>query len=218
MKQSISENHSLLLVFNRSTRIFVVVMGILTGFGGICHGIFEILQGNKPATDILERIGAFTIIPNYLLTGITAIVISLVIGVWTIGFLHKKNGPVFYLLLSILLFFTGGGIAMVPAFMLTWAVATRIDKPLRWWRKVLPDNSIKRLSKAWLPILITGFFLLSIGIGIWLLLTPPGETYQITIVDYTCWSFLCLGLISLVLAIIAGFARDIGLQKSVKIR
>jgi hypothetical protein len=197
---------------NKSTQIFVIIMGLLTGFSGISHGIFETIQGNKPATDILERIGAFTIIPNYLFTGITSIIISSAIGVWTVEFIHKKHGPAIYLLLSIILCLTGGGIAMIPGFLLTWAVATRINKPLTWWKKGLQKNLRQQLSKAWLTVLITGFLFISTGIAIWLLLTPPGETYKITFVDYACWLFLCIGLLLLIITIISGFARDIEIE------
>jgi len=41
--------------YNNSTRVFVVILGILTGCGGFFHGIFETLQGNKSTVDILEE-------------------------------------------------------------------------------------------------------------------------------------------------------------------
>ena len=213
----LSQKNLLFPRYNKSTRIFVVIMGILTGFGGISHGVFETLQGNGPTEDILERIGAFTIIPNYFLTGITSIIISLFLILWTIGFIHKKHGSIIYLLLSISLFFVGGGIAMILGFLLTWAVATRINKPLSWWRKVIPEKLKKILSKIWMTIMITGFLLLSIGIGIWLIFTPPGDINQINFIDYFCWSFLCMGLLFLVLTIVSGFARDIEISKTYSI-
>jgi hypothetical protein len=184
----------------------------MIGLGGMAHGIFEILQGNKPTLDILDRIGAFTLLPTYLLAGITTVLVSLSVIIWTIWFIDKKNGPFIFLLLSILLFFTGGGVAIIAGYMLTWAVASRINKPLTWWRNALPENSRKLLARYWLTCLITSFLLLTIGILIWLLFTPPGEKYQINIIDYICWSFLCLGLIFQILTIISGFARDIEIQ------
>jgi hypothetical protein len=181
----------------------------LIGLGGMAHGIFETFQGNNSTTDILERIGAFTILPTYIIAGITTIIVSLSLIIWTIRFIDKKNGPIIFLLLSILLFFTGGGVAIIAGFLLTWAVATRINKPLTWWKKVLSERSRKQLARIWPVSLITGFLLLSIGILIWLLFTPPGDIYKITFVDYLCWSFLCFGLIFQILTIISGFARDI---------
>jgi hypothetical protein len=195
--------------YNRSTRVFVIIFGILTGSGGTGHGIFEILQGNRPTDDILERIGAFTILPNYLLTGIATVIISLSVIIWTIGFIHKKHGPLIYLLLSVLLFLAGGGIAMISGFLLTWLVATRINKPLSWWNKVLPEKLKKTLAGIWLPVLVTGVLLFSTGMGIWLLFIPPGQANQVDTLDYICWSFLGIGFLILILSVIAGFARDI---------
>jgi hypothetical protein len=187
----------------------VLILGILAGSASMAHGFFEIMQGNKPTGDILARIGAYTILPSYLITGIACVVISVLTLIWTIGFIHKNHGASIYLLLIVLLFFVGGGVAPILGLLITWAVSTRITALLTWWSKALPEKSRKQLAKSWLVILITGLFFLLIGIGIWLFLTPPGETYQITLVDYICWSFLGLGFIFQILAIISGFARDL---------
>jgi hypothetical protein len=197
---------------NKSTSIYVLILGILIGLGGMAHGIFDTFQGNKPTSDILKRIGAFSLLPTYIIAGITTIIVSFSLIIWTIRFIDKKNGPFIFLILSILLFLTGGGIAIIVGFLLTWLVATRINKPLSWWEKVLSENSRKLLSRFWIVSLITGFLFLSVGILIWLLFTPPGEIYKITIANYLCWSFLCSGLLFQALTIISGFARDIELK------
>ena len=72
---------------NQAVKITVATIGIIFGFGGISHGILEALQGNNPTGGlIIDAIGeshrrwlhgnepAFTVIPNFLLTGIAAIV------------------------------------------------------------------------------------------------------------------------------------------------
>jgi len=67
--------------------------------------------------------------------------VGLIIIVWSIGFIHTKHGASIFGLLFILLFLFGGGIAAQIMFApVTWLVATRINKPLTWWRKVLPEN------------------------------------------------------------------------------
>lgn len=203
-------------IYNKSTRVIVLIMGILTGAGGMFHGIAEVLQGNKPAVDILTRIGAFSIIPNYFITGLTAIIISFIIICWSVCFIHKRNGPAIYLLLSIALFLAGGGFAHIPGFLITWSIATRINKPLTWWRKIFPGNIKKFFSKIWLPALITGFAFLFTGISLWLLLTPPGTIYKVGITHYIIWSSLLLALLFIILTIIFGFARDIELMESLQ--
>jgi uncharacterized PurR-regulated membrane protein YhhQ (DUF165 family) len=104
---------------NRATRIIVSILGVLLAMSGMIHGYFEILQGNAPTDGlILDSVGAFTVIPNFLITGIVAIIVSLSIIIWTVGFIHRKNGPHVFILLCILLFLVGGGIAQIVFFAL----------------------------------------------------------------------------------------------------
>jgi hypothetical protein len=71
---------------NRGPRIIAGTMGVMLGLAGLDHGIFEILQGNMPTGGLLiQAIGdaqqiwfhsreeAFTLIPNFLLTGLAAV-------------------------------------------------------------------------------------------------------------------------------------------------
>ena len=197
---------------NKSTRIFVIVSGIFIGISAIIHGVFEILKGNRPVSgvELLNNIGAFSIIPNYLWTGIASIIVSLFLMIWTIKFIHKKNGPVIFLIFSIILFFVGGGIAQLLLFLMTWGVSSRINKQLTWWRMVLSANIRKRLAKLWPVFFIISYIFLLIGVGIWLLLLPPGSPQfdKITSLHFVDWSFLLTGFIFLIVTIISGFARD----------
>jgi len=208
------ENELTVQIHNKSTKVLVITFSMLAIVGGVFHGIFEVMQGNNSTEDILARIGAYTIIPNYIITGIATIFLSLLILVWTIGFVAKKYGPIVFLLLSILFFFVGGGIATSFGLLITWLIATRINKPLTLWQKILPAKLRKHLSKMWLKAFLTSFISILIGLGVWLIFTPPGEMYQINIVDYICWAFLFIGLIFLVITIISGFALDIELQNT----
>jgi hypothetical protein len=198
---------------NNSTRIYVLIQGILVGLAGTAHGIFATLQGNTPTGGYLLHFGIFTLIPNYLITGIAAIIVSLSIIVWTVGFVHTKNGPTAFLALSILLFLVGGGIAHVLFSILTWGVSTRINNPLTWWRRALPENLRKRLTQLWLFTWIGGYLFLFTAIGIWLVLSPPSAANKApTIIEYTLWSFLFIGILFQPLTIVSGFARDIEMQ------
>jgi len=191
------------------TRIFVVIMGTMIGFVGICHGIFETMQGNKPTEGfLLKSMGAFTIIQNYLLTGVVTILVGAAIICWTIGFIHKNKGPIIFLFLSILLFMVGGGIAHVLFFVLIWLVSLRINKPVKLWIKVFPVHLQLSLCKLWLIYLISSFLFLALGIIIWVIFLPPGLPHNKTLIIYACWSFLGLGLIFQILTIVAGFVYD----------
>ncbi len=139
---------------NKATRINVATLGAIFGISGMNHGFFEILQGNVPTGGLfISAIGeaqkmwphgnefAFTLIPNFLITGIAAMTVGLAIFLWSLGFVHKKNGPIVFILLFILLLLVGGGVAQILFFPWIWLVSTRINQPLVWSRKI--RNSAK---------------------------------------------------------------------------
>jgi len=201
------------------TRLFVTVQGVLCGIAAMVHGIYEILKGNAPIeTSLSATTGAFSIIHNYLFTGLAAVCVALALIVWTIGSIHKKNGATIFLLLSILLFLVGGGIAQVVFLLITWGVATRINRPPVRWKSVLSESTRKRLAASWLAFITTDYLFLGIGIAIWLFVTPPGTPFQEHVTAYLiCWSALIIGLIFQPLTIVAGFSQDIEGQERKRI-
>jgi hypothetical protein len=208
---------------NRATRMIVATIGVLLGVAGFEHGFFEVLQGNAPTDGlIIQAIGdaqqmwyygteeAFTLVPNFLITGILAMAISLAIIVWSIGFLHTRYGATVFGLLFILLFLFGGGIAaQVVIAPPTWAVATRINKPLTWWRKRLPENVRRRLSRIWPYSLAFGSISFVIGLLIAIFGYVPGMSDPERIINI-CWAFIFGGGWAVFLfTFVAGFAHDI---------
>ncbi len=209
---------------NRATKIIVICMGIALGIAGIDHGFFETLQGNQPTnTLIIQAIGdaqqmwvygteeAFTIVPNFLITGILAILVSIAIMIWSVGFVDKKYGPTVFILLFILLVLVGGGIGQIVFFTLAWAGATRINKPLTWWRKVLPEKVRRVLSRVWPASLILGLlcFLIALEIAIFGIVPGINDADQKLNI---CWSLLGIGLVTFLFPFMAGFAYDIQKQ------
>lgn len=153
---------------NKNTKTTASVIGVLLGMSGMLnHGIFEILQGHTSTNGFyIEAIGeaqrfwthgteaAFTVIHNFLYTGILAVLTGVVIIVWSLKFLHVKNGTTIFLVLLIILTLVGGGIGYILLFLPTWAFYTRINKPLNWWKKVLPVSLRKVLSSVWINLLV----------------------------------------------------------------
>ena len=202
-------------------RITALVLCTLLGISGMNHGFFEAMQGWKPTSGlVVQAIGeaqrmwphgteeALTVVPNFLITGILAMCTGLAIIVWSIGFIHKKHGTLTLLLLFIILFLVGGGIAQVVFFLPTWAYSTRMNKPLRWWRRILSGGAGKRLSSMWKWSLAACslFFLLALEIAI--VGFFPGITNQDTLL-YVCWGFLALSWILMNVSFVSGFAHDI---------
>ena len=212
---------------NKATRMIVTILGTIFGISGMSHGFFETLQGNVPTGSLfISAIGeaqkmwphgneyAFTLIPNFLLTGIAAMVVGLAIIVWSVGFVHKKNGPAIFFLLFVLLLLVGGGIAQILFFPLIWLISTRINKPLAWWRRILSVKIQKPLGKLWPWSLIVSssliVFVLEIAIfGFVPTVNDPDVVLSIML------SCLAVGYGILLLTFVAGFAHDIAMRPNI---
>lgn len=209
---------------NRATKIIVATLGVIFGISGISHGLFETFQGNTPTGGLfISAIGeaykmwphgneyAFTLIPNFLITGIAAMIVGLAIITCSVGFVHKSYGPTIFILLFVLLFLVGGGVAQIIFFILLWGVSTRINKPLTWWRKILPVRIRESLGKVWPWSLIVSssliVFVLEIAIfGFVPTVNDPDVVLSIML------SCLAVGYGVLLLTIFTGFAHDIERQ------
>jgi|GEM_PF-212601 len=206
---------------NRATRATVAVLGVVFGIGGIGHGFFEALQGYKPTDGLLiHAIGeanrlwvygnepAFTIIPNFLVTGVAAMLVGLAVIIWSAGFLQRKDGPRTFLLLFILLFLVGGGIGQVLFFTVGWAFATCIHKPLDGWRRILPSRMRRFITQQWFCFLTLSSLLILYALVIAIAGFVPGVENP-DVITAVMLASLGAGFIFLLLAFIAGLARDI---------
>ena len=212
--------------YNQKTRITASIIGVLLGIAGfINHGLFEVLQGNTPTNGFfIEAIGtanrfwihgtegAFTIIPNFLVTGICVMFVSLAIILWSVKYIQVKHGATVFLALLILLTFVGGGIGHIILFLPTWAYATRINKSLVWWKQILPEQLKKTLSKLWIYVLtatsLSWLIILELGIFGYF----PGQSSPDNILNIV-FVFLFATVILANLTFICGFARDIEERK-----
>jgi hypothetical protein len=72
-----------------------------------------------------------SILPNFLLTGILAMLLGLAMIVWSATFVQRKHGGLVLILLSIALFLFGGGIFPPLIGIIGGAAGTQINRPLR---------------------------------------------------------------------------------------
>lgn len=204
-----------------ATRVIATTLGVIFGLSGFNHGFFEFLQGNTPTGGlIIQAIGpaqrfwelgteeAFTILPNFLVSGILSMLVGLAIVVWSLGFIQTKHGRTVFLGLFVLLFLVGGGIGQLAFFIPAWAFATRMDKPLAWWSKVLPRRLWPFLSKLWIIILVLSTFFILTGLEIAIFGYFPGMTDTETIQN-TGLTFVLVSALLNILAFIAGFGHDL---------
>lgn len=206
---------------NHSTRVNVATMGVVFGLSGMSHGFFEVLQGNVPTPGLLvSAIGeaqrmwphgnepAFTVIPNFLGTGIAAMVVGLALIVWSLGFVHQKHGPTVFLGLFVLLLLVGGGVAQVLFFPFFWLASTRIRRPLSWWRGVLPARLRAWLARGWPWLLVLSATLLVCALAIATTGFVPAVDDPEAVFGVMLACLVAVVLL-LPLAFAAGFARDV---------
>jgi hypothetical protein len=150
-----------------ATRAIVSTVGVLCGISGLEHGFFETLQGSvAPDGVLISAIGpanrfwpggtetALTIIPSFLVTGILAMLASVMVIIWPALFIQRKHGAAVFLILSVLQFLVGGGFAQIFLVLLTSAAATQVNTPWKGWRILLPGILRRLLGKLWLVLLI----------------------------------------------------------------
>ena len=205
-----------------ATRVIATTIGVFFGlFSGVNHGLFEFLQGDKPTNSlVINAIGeaqrfwvegtepAFTLIPNFMITGIVSMIVGLAIVIWSIWFLPGKYGRIVFLGLFVLSFLVGGGIGQAFFFIPAWAFATRMGKPLTWCRKVIPRNTWLFLSRLWIATLVLATIVMLIGLEMAIFGYFPGITDPETLQN-TNMIFVFGSAILFVISFIAGFGHEL---------
>jgi len=204
-----------------ATKATVSTFGAIMGLAGVEHGIGEVLQGNIAPSGIMIsswpgsaffRIQAgepaMTIVPNLLVTGILAILVSLIFLAWATLFVQRKNGGLVLILLSIVMLLVGAGFGPPLMGIIVGAAGTRINAP---WRARLSVGLRRFLGKSWPWSFIAGLIA-------WLLLMPGSNLldYFLGVNDpilIPVLFFFALGF--LLLTIFTGFAHD-SMQQELK--
>ncbi len=191
--------------------------GILVGLAGIEHGVFEMLQGDVATGGVfIDAIGdaqrfwpgaaeaAVTVVPSYLLTGILAVIFGILVVVWSGVFVQRRLGASILLVLTVALFLVGGGFAPIFLSILAVAAATRIDRPLPWWRAHLPASVRGSLAKLWPGILITFVIVFWSAVGIQIFGLPLDVTATTSLMQIL--SAVMVALMPIV--VVVGLASD----------
>ncbi len=209
-----------------ATKVFASTFGAIMALAGIEHGIGEVLQGNVapagimilswPESEFFRNLSgepAMTVIPNLLITGILAILISLALLVWSTLFVQRKNGGLVMILLSAAMLLVGGGIFPPILGIIVGAVATRIHAPASsktprfdGFRRFLANLwpwSFAACILAWLSM-FPGLAFIGYFFGV----NDPAVILVI----------LLIALGALILTVFSGFAYDTQMQEGVRLR
>ena len=195
----------------KATKTVATWLGSVAGIAGLEHGYFEFLQGNtRPMALAFPSWGppcnpeqiwhacepAMSILPNFLITGILAMLLSLAIIVWAGWFVQRKHGGWVLTLLSIALLLFGGGF-FPPVIALVGGLAgTKINKPL----SRQPGSVTRFAAKLW-PWTLMVFVVWTLG------QFPVGYFFNDFLKDIMYLSLLLI-LTSLPLSVYTAYAYD----------
>jgi hypothetical protein len=111
-------------------------LGVIAGITGGSHGFGEILQGNVapsgivieawPALTLLVGEPAMTLVPNFFVTGVLAIISGILVTIVAAVYIHRKNVGLVLILLSIMMLAVGGGILPPVIGVIAGIIGTRI--------------------------------------------------------------------------------------------
>ena len=198
-----------------SRRTVVLLFGIMIGLSSINHGVFEVIQGNKPITEFFisaigpeqqmwehGKEGAVTLWKTYQSSGIAAIFFGLSMLLWSIIGIHKRFGPWIFLTLAIGSLLSGGGVAQIVLFSVNFNLALRIHKTAGNMSKRLSENSRNLLAGLWLPstiaAMVLGILAMFMGVTGWFPgVNQPNTALIITLVNVLssmflfCFAFIC---------------------------
>lgn len=202
---------------NKATTKLFLTLGILAGIMGIEHGIGEVLEGNRPTGGvfilswpdsaffaIMAGEPAMTLIPNYLLTGLLAILFScLFLTALAKPGLHPRAIPLLLALL-ILMLLAGAGFGPPILGMIAVLIALKRDSPLKLWSK-LPIAFHSVLSTLWpwsFGLCLLGWLMLFPGAALIVFFTGVDNALLMLIPILAAFAFIPITLL-------LGFSRDI---------
>lgn len=156
-------------LFNTASHKLASTLGVLVGLAGIQHGILELLQGKTRVLGMMiDAIGpgqqlwkyasapALTIIPDMRVTGLFASVLGIFVAWWSLTHISDRYGAGVFLIVSLLLFFVGGGIEPITLTLLGFLAGSSIRSPLGWWRKRMSSELREKLVTLWPWTLVLG--------------------------------------------------------------
>lgn len=149
---------------NPSLERIAKIFSVFAGIGGAVHGIGEVLQGNVATGGIFINSWAsglialymggepgLTIVPNFLVTGLLAIIISSALMIWGLRYTDRYGSGRVILILSTLMLLFGGGVGPPVVGLLAGLAGSRTGSSLGWWGH-RPMGVLNLLAGLWKPV------------------------------------------------------------------
>lgn len=202
---------------NKATTTLSSTLGILAGIMGIEHGIGEVLEGYRPTEsvfilswpnsaffEIMSGEPAMTVIPNYLVTGLLAIIFSCIFLVLFVKSSHDGKAIIGLLALLILMLLAGGGFGPPILGIIAVLIALKKNSPLRTWSK-LPSKLHNIFDILWpwsFGLCLVGWLMLFPGAALIAFFTGMDSALLMIIPILIAFAFIPITLL-------LGFSRDI---------
>ncbi|MGP8173349.1 MAG: hypothetical protein ACLP7O_02230 [Terracidiphilus sp.] len=145
-----------------AVRATAAAFGVYAGILGMEHGYFETLQGNAAPKGLkilavspwelpfpFGHEPAMTLIPNFLVTGIAAMIAGLAIVLWSVWLPQKRYSAAVLVLLSVILLLVGGGFGPISLLIVACIAAANIDRRPTERRTHLPAGVNSALATLW---------------------------------------------------------------------
>ena len=203
------------------------MIGVLLALSCFEHGLFETLHGyNNTPGYFIHAIGkeirwwsngtedAFTVIPNYLVTGVVVIIISIFAAIWSIKYIRTNYGNLIFLTSFTALTLFGGGIGHIPFYITAWSFSLKAYSRLVWWKKRIKKRSgLYKLMELWRVLLVTISILWLLAVEIAIFGYFPGVEEESTLLAI-CWGLLLATLLLIVITYIASIIIDVKKEKA----
>ncbi len=207
---------------NKATTTLFLTLGILAGIMGIEHGIGEVLEGYRPTEsifilswptstffEIMAGEPAMTLVPNYLVTGLLAILFSSIFLVVLVKPGLNRKGITILFALLILMLLAGGGFGPPLLGMIAVLIASKRNSSLGIWSK-LPSKLHGVLSRLWpwsFGLCLLGWLMMFPGVALIVFFTGVDDALLMVIPIIIAFVFIPVTLL-------LGFSRDILERKS----
>jgi len=201
-----------------AARLTASIFGVLSGLGGLLHGVGEILQGNVAPSGVVidswvqgpiaTNMGGepgMTIVPNLLITGILTVAVSMATIVWSIGFVQRKWGGRVLILLAGAMLLVGGGFGPPILGILAGVAGLGVARRnAGWWARCRPGTR-RFLARLWPWV-----FGVCVANGVFLVVGSVILVFAFDVnnPDLFTNSFF-FAVLTLLLSIVTGTARDV---------
>jgi hypothetical protein len=190
-----------------ATRVVSSTAGVLAAYAGLEHGIGELRQGptelpdtvfeswpDDPAFEALSGEPAMSLLPTYQAAGVATVAVAVLLGVWSIWFVHRRFGGLVLVALSAALLLVGGGFG--PPLLGTIAGVTAMRIGARPPRD--PGPVLRTLGHIWgwcLGVAVAAYLALVPGLPLLYTATGTSEPALVLVMTVAAFGALCLAIL-----------------------